>query len=117
LTGDSKTIDLSALPAINKYQSIDLPVSSVTCVKSSTAASLSVSDGKATFTEAGVYTVTYTYTDSAVYDKDGNPTGTETYTKTISVDVHVKEPAPNGVITCSSANGTVIWGTAGIYRS
>ncbi len=115
LTGGSKTINASSYAKFVKYQYETSPIesSSITCINNASGASLTVTNGSVTFTEAGEYTITYQYNDVSVYDKDLGTTTKVNYTKTIKVNVAVKKVAPNAVITVSQVNGTMIWGSAG----
>ncbi len=114
LTGGSKTINASNYATFKKYGATTaITPSSITCVKNASGASLTVTNGSVTFTEAGEYTISYHYNGVHVYDKDLGTTTTADYTKTIKVNVNVKKVAPNAVITVSQTNGTMIWGSAG----
>lgn len=115
LVGGSKTLNLSDLPTCVKYGKITLDIGSITCVKDDTGVDLPVTNGLVTFTEAGNYTVRYTYSDNAVYGKDATVIdGTSVlYTKEIPVQVNVKKQSPNAVITASTTSEAMIWGSAG----
>lgn len=113
LEGNSKTLSLLNLQTFKKYGSRVIAPSSITCVNNASSATLTVSGGSVTFNTAGQYTITYEYTDNAVYDKNGAATGSATYTKTIAVNVASKKNAPNAIITASTNTGVVYWGRAG----
>ncbi|MBQ6043758.1 MAG: InlB B-repeat-containing protein [Clostridia bacterium] len=114
LTGGSKSINASNYATFKKYGgSTAIDPSTITCTKNSSGAALTVTDGSITFTEAGEYTITYHYNGVTVYDEALDTSTTVDYTKTISVNVRVKQNRPNAVITSSSDTGTIVWGKAG----
>ena len=76
-----------------KGQTASLPEGLLIAQKFGMALPISVS-GETEYTEAGNYVVTYTVTDSYIYDKDGNKTGSSvTYTKKLTIIVSVTEPS------------------------
>ncbi len=112
LSGGSKTLSVASLPSVKKYGR-KVIASSVTCTNKN-GISVPVNNGNVTFSEAGDYTLTYTYNDDLIFDETGaDSSATKTYTKTVKVTVAVKKNAPNGVITCTSNTGAMIWGAAG----
>ena len=112
LQGSSKSINAGNYATFKKYGGSITPAS-ITCTKNSSGASVPVTNGSITFTEAGEYTIRYTYTGVTVYDKNLGTTTSVDYTKTIPVNVRAKTLSPNAVITSSSDTGTIVWGGAG----
>ena len=95
LAGSSKQLDLASMMSIAKYTGQDLSLV-ISCVEAGGAA-LPVTNGKVTLTEQKNYTITYTVTDAAVYDRDGNLTGaSKAYTKTLPLEITLKDDSiPN----------------------
>ncbi|MBO5066464.1 MAG: InlB B-repeat-containing protein [Clostridia bacterium] len=88
--GDTKVLDLAALVDITKYTGQDLSLQ-IACVDEN-GASVPVTGGKVSLTDAGEYTVTYTVTDTVFYDKDGQTvTDTKTYNFNITLSVSLKD--------------------------
>ena len=113
-TGGSKTINAANYATFKKYQSTTVITPEIiTCTKNSSGATVPVTNGSITFTDAGEYTIFYQYNGVTVYDKSLGTTTTVNYTKTIHVNVRVKQNRPNAVITSSSDTGTIAWGGAG----
>ena len=89
-SGDSKEIDLAKLINIVKYsgQNLGLEIS----VKDGQGNAVNVTDGKVVLSTAGIYTVTYTVTDTLFYDKDAKiVTRSESYSWNVTVDVSLKD--------------------------
>ena len=94
-SGDTKEYDLSKFVNISKYTGQDLNLQ-ITC-KNEAGDNVPVTDGKVSLTSAGIYTVTYTVTDSVFFDKDGNSvTDTKGYSWDVDISVSLKDTAvPN----------------------
>ena len=89
-SGDSKTIDLATLITLSKYTGQEMETV-ITC-KDSKDNTVAVSNGKVTLSAADTYTVTYTFTDKMVYDKDGKFTDDSiVYSWNVIIDVSLKD--------------------------
>jgi len=95
--GETKELDLAGLVEIKKYSGHELKID-ISC-KDEQGKTVNVSNGTVSLSAAGKYTVTYTVTDDAFYDEDGNSVDTESprkYVWTVTVDVALKDTAlPN----------------------
>ncbi len=110
-TGNSKTVDASALPVIKKYGAYTC-TPTITC-KDKNGGDVAITNNYVTFTTAGTYTLYYSYTDTNVYGCNGSKTNNESYTKSIKVNVRVKKALSSATITSSADTGTIAWGRAG----
>ena len=89
-SGDSKTIDLATLITLSKYTGQEMETV-ITC-KDSKDNTVAISNGKVTLSAADTYTVTYTFTDKMVYDKDGKLTDDSiVYSWNVIIDVSLKD--------------------------
>lgn len=111
--GESKTLHVSQFATIKKYGKKVIS-SYVMCKNTETGKAVPISSGNVTFSAAGVYELTYTYTDNFIFDKDGvDNSDTVKYTKSVRVNVMAVKDAPDAAITSSADTGALVWATAG----
>ena len=111
--GSSKTLNAADMATVVKYGKKSIPAT-VSCKNADTGDSVIVNNGDVTFTSPGKYTLTYSYTDDYIFDKNGaDDTSSAVHTKDVTVNVAVKKSGADAEFSVETNSGALVWGTAG----